>query len=235
MQLLNPSGAWALTSLAAIAALYLLKRRYVDQVVPSTLIWRRALNDLSADRPFQKLKKNLLLLCQLLMALLIALSLMRPALSGGAGSEAVFVFDVSASMGAMDAGQSRLERSAEDAWAIAGRMGAGARITVITAGREVRQVLARSADLPSSGARWTRSPPKRAAQRSRRTVGGPGAVSGRPRASSPTSTPIPPRPRAPARYCARRFPARTTARSHRWRLTVPRRLRASSTTARRAA
>jgi hypothetical protein len=147
MQLLNPSGAWALTSLAAIAALYLLKRRYVDQVVPSTLIWRRALNDLSADRPFQKLKKNLLLLCQLLMALLIALSLMRPALSGGAGSEAVFVFDVSASMGAMDAGQSRLERSAEDAWAIAGRMGAGARITVITAGREVRQVLARSADL----------------------------------------------------------------------------------------
>ena len=36
------------------------------------------------------------------MALLIALSLMRPALPGGAGSEAAFVFDVSASMGAMD-------------------------------------------------------------------------------------------------------------------------------------
>jgi hypothetical protein len=146
MQFLNPYGAWALTSLAVIAALYLLKRRYVDQVVPSALLWQRALNDLSADRPFQKLRKSLLLLAQLLMALLIALSLMRPALPGGGGSEAAFVFDVSASMGAADTNRTRLEKSASDAWDIVQRMGAGARVTVITAGREVREVLARSAD-----------------------------------------------------------------------------------------
>jgi len=146
MQFINPSGAWALISLAVVAALYLLKRRYTDQVVPSALLWRRALNDLSADRPFQKLKKNLLLLCQLIMALLIALSMMRPALPGGGGSEAAFVFDVSASMGAMDGRQTRLEKSAADAWDIVQHMGSGARVSVITAGGSVHEVLARSHD-----------------------------------------------------------------------------------------
>ncbi len=146
MQFINPTGVWALGSLLFIAALYLLKRRYVDQTVPSALLWQRALNDLSADRPFQKLKKSLLLLCQLLMALLLALALMRPALPGGGGSEAAFVFDVSASMGAMDARQTRLEKAAADAWTRIQHMGPGARVSIVTAGREVHQLLARSTD-----------------------------------------------------------------------------------------
>ena len=41
MQWLYPAGAWALLSLAVIAALYLLKRQSVQKTAPSLLLWRR--------------------------------------------------------------------------------------------------------------------------------------------------------------------------------------------------
>ena len=59
---------WAflgLLTLPGVVLLYFLKRKRKEQVVPSTLLWRRAINDLRANSPFQRLRKNLLLLLQL--------------------------------------------------------------------------------------------------------------------------------------------------------------------------
>lgn len=104
---------------AAVAApvlvlLYFLKLRRREVVVSSTFLWRRAVQDLQVNAPFQKLRKNLLLLLQLLAILFLCGALARPVIrrSAVAGKVAVILIDRSASMSARDCdGHSRLEEA----------------------------------------------------------------------------------------------------------------------------
>lgn len=147
MQLLNPAGSWALTGLLAVLALYILRKDYREQSVSSTFLWRRTLEDQTASRPFQKLKSNLLMFLQLFSVLLLALSLMRPLVSGTqAGGETVMIFDVSMSMQAEKAGQSRLKQAVTEAGRMVSGMGAADRLTILTAGKKVTHLLSRSTD-----------------------------------------------------------------------------------------
>lgn len=146
MQWLYPAGAWALLSLAAITALYLLKRKSVPRAAPSLLLWQRAAAAQTASRPFQKLKKNVLYFLQMLLALLLTAALMRPALSGGTTGETVMIFDLSASMQAQINGKSRLDEAREKALRLLDGMQEGERVTVLAAGVQVRQSVTRSAD-----------------------------------------------------------------------------------------
>ena len=72
--------------------------------VPSTLLWRKAIQDLQVNAPFQKLRKNLLLLLQLLLLIALLLALARPILNytPGAGPRTIILIDQSASMAADD-------------------------------------------------------------------------------------------------------------------------------------
>src|SRR5215207_7257674 len=85
----------------ALLVLYFLKLRRREQSVPSTLLWRKAIQDLQVNAPFQKLRRNLLLLLQMLLLLLLLLALSRPVThyTPGAGKISVIVIDRSASMG----------------------------------------------------------------------------------------------------------------------------------------
>jgi hypothetical protein len=87
-----------------IIALYLLKLRRQDHVVSSTYLWQRFVRDVEANAPWQKLRRNLLLLLQILLMLLLILALARPATeaSGVAGQTVVLILDTSASMAATD-------------------------------------------------------------------------------------------------------------------------------------
>ena len=147
MQWLFPAGAWAFLALAVITALYLLRRRSESVTVPSLLLWQRAQAEQQAMRPFQKLKKNVLYFLQLALAVLLALALMRPAISGGVQGETVFIFDLSASMQAVSGGESRLEEARRRAAALVDGMGTGDRVTVLAAGLQTRTLLSRSGDL----------------------------------------------------------------------------------------
>ncbi len=147
MQFLYPAGTWALAGLLAVLALYILRKEYREQSISSTYLWRRTLEDQTASRPFQKLKSNLLMFLQLLAALLLALSLMRPLLPGAQmGGETVMIFDVSMSMQAAASGQSRLNQAVSEARRMVEGMGVADRLTILSAGKKVTHLLSRSAD-----------------------------------------------------------------------------------------
>src|SRR6201982_846214 len=91
---------WAIPIGGIIVGMYLLKLRRKDVLVSSTFLWRQVIRDVQANAPFQKLRKNLLLLLQLIAAALIIFALSGPFLRLFAlgGRNIVLVVDTSASM-----------------------------------------------------------------------------------------------------------------------------------------
>lgn len=146
MHFMNPQGAFALFAVLTILVLYILKQRMEPRTVSSTYLWKKALARMEADRPFQKLRRNLLLFMQLLTALLLTLSLLRPMTLSDGGGEMLFVFDLSASMQAETGGETRIERAVADARRRVDGLPDGARVSILTAGADAEQPLARSAD-----------------------------------------------------------------------------------------
>lgn len=123
------SGLWFAWTLPAIALLYLLKRKYIDTEVSSHLLWQQALREMEANRPWQKLRRNLLLLLQLLIAALLVLALLRPYVYANHKGPAhlVLVLDRSASMLAYADGAAPEPPQAEQARAGGAETAQGAR------------------------------------------------------------------------------------------------------------
>jgi len=116
---LYPWAFWiAAAVVPALLILYFLKLRRREELVPSTLLWKRAVQDLQVNAPFQRLRKNLLLLLQLLVLLAGVFALARPVVQSSAPAEGrlVLLIDRSASMNTVEAdGRTRLEAAKEQA------------------------------------------------------------------------------------------------------------------------
>ena len=113
MNFLSPEAfAFALT-LPIVVIFYLLKRRRVARLVSSTIIWQRFLNETQANSPFQKLRRNWLLIIQLFLLALVVFALIRPYFSGksDSGRFVVVILDVSASMQATDVSLNRFDQA----------------------------------------------------------------------------------------------------------------------------
>ena len=142
MEFLRPSGIWALTALIPVILLWILKKRAKRETVSSLLLWKRMESETQQSRPFQKLRSRLLLWLQILMVLLLTFALMRPATTGGTQGDAVFIFDLSASMQAVDSqGVSRMERAKKQALQTLDGLRDADAVTVLTAGATFEQPL----------------------------------------------------------------------------------------------
>ena len=78
MSFLAPIALAGLAFLPVVLAMYLLKLRRDERIVPSTLLWQRLLTDVEANAPWQRLRFSWLLLVQLLVATLIVLHILSP-------------------------------------------------------------------------------------------------------------------------------------------------------------
>lgn len=137
-QFLNLGTAATAAAIAAplLLMLYFLKLRRREQTVPSTLLWKKAIQDLQVNAPFQKLRRNLLLLLQMLLLALMVLALSRPItfFTPGAGKNTVIIIDRSASMNAKDVdGVSRLDIAKRRAKELVDTLDRGGKALVIAA------------------------------------------------------------------------------------------------------
>src|SRR5882672_4248229 len=108
----------AAIAVPALLVLYFLKLRRREMEVSSTLLWTKAIQDLQVNAPFQKLRRNLLLILQLLLLALLCLALSRPVsnYTPGAGKTSIILIDRSASMNAIEAnGKTRLDEAKKKA------------------------------------------------------------------------------------------------------------------------
>src|SRR3972149_5110051 len=110
MGLLAPLPLIGLVAVPIIVAFYMLRLRRPEHPVSSTYLWQQLVRDVEANAPWQKLRRSLLLLLQLLLPGLLPLVVARPFSEHPAGlaRDLVLVIDASASMSATDVFPDRL-------------------------------------------------------------------------------------------------------------------------------
>jgi len=114
-------GALSMVWMAALAAplvlFYFLKLKRTRQTLPSLALWRQVINDKRVNSPFQRFKRHLLLLLQLLLLALVVSAAMQPFWRGRPERmrRLPILIDCSASMAARDTpdGSTRLDAAAE--------------------------------------------------------------------------------------------------------------------------
>lgn len=107
------SAAWLFLLLGPLILFYFLKLKRPRMEVPSLALWRQVISDQRVNSPFQRFKRNLLLLLQILLLCALVMGAMQPYWPAGTDrAQAIPVLiDVSASMAALDkpGGTTRLD------------------------------------------------------------------------------------------------------------------------------
>lgn len=132
-----------------IILLYILRQEAKQQKFSSTMLWQEAFRNIQATKPWEKLKKNLLLALQILTVLLFIFALMGPWLkSRGSGNrQVILVIDNSASMDSLYEGkQTRLEAAKDAACSYVDGLSAGTVMNVISGGKDAVLVISNSSD-----------------------------------------------------------------------------------------
>lgn len=126
-----------------IILLYMLRLRRQEMRVSSTLLWQKLLRDREANAPWQRLRRNLLLILQLLILAFLVLALARPFLpvSTVVSGNVVVLLDASASMQATDVEPNRFAAAQAEATRLIRQLGGGDQMTLIQVG-QTPQVLA---------------------------------------------------------------------------------------------
>lgn len=148
MNFLAPAAFILVLLLPVIVLMYLLKLRRTEQVVSSIYLWRKMVRDIEANAPWQRLRRNWLLILQLLFLISLIFALARPFfwVSGYSGQSAILIIDASASMSATDVSPNRLEAAKNQARQIINNLPEEERITIISAGIKAQVMVSSSLD-----------------------------------------------------------------------------------------
>ena len=144
MNILNPLALLFALIAVPIVLLYLLRLRRREQTVSSTLLWRQVLLDREANTLWQRLRRNLLLLLQLITLAFLVFALIRPYVNvpGGISGRQVVLLDASASMQATDVSPSRFEAAKARARELIDQLGPGDAMSIIAVDQAPRALVA---------------------------------------------------------------------------------------------
>lgn len=137
MSFLVPWAFLLLLTAPILVLLYFLKLKRPNIRVASTLLWQKVIEDMRVNSPFQKLKRSLLLLLQLLILLAVIFALARPLvrMRPTTDESLIALIDVSASMSAVEeGGLTRLETARRELLDFVGNMSRGDELMVIAFG-----------------------------------------------------------------------------------------------------
>ena len=101
MTLLLPLGLLGLLGVVALIIIYIIKPNYQQKFISSTFVWKLSLKYKKKRLPISKLRNILLILCQVLMLISLALILAKPAIvlkEQTDADEVIAIIDASASM-----------------------------------------------------------------------------------------------------------------------------------------
>ena len=131
-----------------ILLLYMLRMRRREQHVPSVMLWSMLLRDRRATTPWQKLRRSLLLLLQLLILASLVLAMARPALPVATVVEdsLIVLLDASASMQAVDVSPNRFERARRAVEELIVNLAPGTSMNLVLVGDEPQVLAAASSD-----------------------------------------------------------------------------------------
>ncbi len=148
MNLLVPAALAFGAIIPIILLFYLMRPKRQERVVGSTFLWRQALQDIQASRPWQRLRITLLLLLQLLAAIVIVLILARPAIfiRGPISGNTIIILQASASMQATDVAPSRFESAKNTISDLIDAMGPDDHISLISMAHTPQVLLTQSQD-----------------------------------------------------------------------------------------
>ena len=143
MHFLAPLAFAFAATIPVVMVFYLLKRKRVVKLVSSTLLWQKFLAETQASAPFQKLRKNWLLILQIILLMLAVLALSRPyfATKAKPAQLRVVILDASASMQATDETPSRFEKARAEALKWVDSLAGNDQMVILQAGAntEVKQ------------------------------------------------------------------------------------------------
>jgi hypothetical protein len=143
-------AAWLLALLVPLIAFYFLKLKRTRVLVSSLVLWRQVLADRRVNSPFQRFKRNILLLLQALLLIALALAAMQPFWRGRESriERRPILIDCSASMAALDkpGGVTRIEEAKAEAGRLIDALLPGEKICLITVGRSARKRIGFSDD-----------------------------------------------------------------------------------------
>ncbi|QUI23112.1 BatA domain-containing protein [Vallitalea pronyensis] len=148
----NPYALWGLLSIPIIILMYILKQNFEEKKVASTFLWDMATKDDEVQTPWQRLRKNILMILQILMAILLVGALAQPYLyqENEVGEAEIIVMDTSASMNAVyDQNMSRLAHAKKSASNRVKDLIDGTPVTLITVGNNVNLIVSGSDDKES--------------------------------------------------------------------------------------
>jgi Ca-activated chloride channel family protein len=137
-------NAWWFLLLVPLIIFYFLKLRRPRFDIPSLALWRQVISDQRVNSPFQKFKRNILLLLQILLLCSLIFGAMQPYLSHGTEQAQYLpvLIDTSASMAAIDApnGKSRLDEAKDKVLKLIDDLLADQRLCLISVNSTARKL-----------------------------------------------------------------------------------------------